>query len=263
MRFYKEIRLFALAFIILMLVGATRLVIRGQEEKNSQSGSKADITEEQVPVAIYDDVIARANSSAVNDENKQKTELRMLRNGRYDKSYTVEEFPPYITVTPRSANWVADVPSIPVTQCNVALIGEVSDARAFLSNDRTGIYSEFTITAEKILKSDVDINQGQSVIAERAGGSVRFPSGNIQRIYVFRGQRMPSLHNRYLFFLKRNETEETYTLLTGYAIQDGKISSLDNIQPYLSYTNSNEDYFLSLVKNLIAGAKANDATFVR
>jgi hypothetical protein len=240
------------------------LPANGEAREPSQNRRKivppiSDVQEQpeqdQAPIASYDtESVKNATSDlrVVAEENKE----RAAKNKKYDKSYIVEESLPGLTVTPRSAHWTADVPLIPVAQSSIVMIGQVVNAEAFLSNDKTGIYSEFTFSVDEILKNDVlnPISPGQVVIAERAGGSVKFPSGVIQRIYALRGQRMPTIGHRYVVFLKRNETTDDFSLLTGYELQEGKVIALDNIDPYKRYTGSDGNDLLNLVRDNVKQA---------
>ncbi len=155
-----------------------------------------------------------------------------------------------LEVKPKSAHWANAVPDIPVSESDVILIGHIADAHAYLSNDKTGVYSEFKIDVESVLKND-KLQTLYEIVADRSGGSVRFPSGKVQRVYVFRGQRMPQLGNRYVFFLKRNALEHDVTIITGYELRKGKILALDNLPPYNSNNNSNEIDFLQLLRSKI------------
>ena len=85
------------------------------------------------------------------------------------------------------------------------IIGTVTDRKAFLSNDKTAVYSEFTVQVEQVLKGQADnLLMPQNTIAvQSSGGAIRFPSGKIlRRGNIF--ERMPLLNKQYLFFLKEN-----------------------------------------------------------
>ena len=146
-----------------------------------------------------------------------------------------------IVVSPRSSHWTANVPAIPTSQSDVVVVGEIVKAEAYLSDDKTGVYSEFTIKISEVLKIDgqAGINSN-TIVAERAGGNVRFPSGQVQRIHVLYGQRMPEAGQRYLLFLKFTEGKQDLTILTGYKLQDSHVSALDSTTPYTGYDGAGE-----------------------
>ncbi|MCA1616950.1 MAG: hypothetical protein LC800_23285 [Acidobacteria bacterium] len=67
-------------------------------------------------------------------------------------------------------DWEVRVPVIPAAQSDVVLVGEVLDASAFVSNDQNGVYSEFSVKVEKVIK-----NAGQPVQKARGRGAVFVP----------------------------------------------------------------------------------------
>jgi hypothetical protein len=112
------------------------------------------------------------------------------------------------------------------------LIGEVAEARAFLSNDKSGVYSEFVIRVNEILKITPPSHAviGESITAERLGGRVKFRSGKVLPVQVM-GQGMPRVGGRYVLFLKRTAEEKSYQLLTAYELDAGRVSALDGAKP--------------------------------
>jgi hypothetical protein len=103
--------------------------------------------------------------------------------------------------------------------------GEVKDANAFLSDDGTGVYSEFTISVSDVIKSPAPVQKHDVITAERFGGRVRFPSGELVR-YRIVGHGSPSKGGKYLFFLKQMADGE-YRILTAYEMRGNKIVALD------------------------------------
>jgi hypothetical protein len=105
--------------------------------------------------------------------------------------------------------------------------GQVIHAEAFLSNDRTGVYSEFSVQATSVLKNSTGqpINLNGTVVVERLGGKVKYKSGRVIR-YRIEGQGSPIRGQLYLFFLRRTD-QASYHLLTAYHIQGQTVSALD------------------------------------
>jgi hypothetical protein len=69
-------------------------------------------------------------------------------------------------------------PAFPIGQSDAIVIAEVEGARAYLSQDKTSVYSEFTVLIEEVLKnaSALSVVPGNTVTTERAGGRVRLAS---------------------------------------------------------------------------------------
>src|ERR1051326_8434383 len=141
--------------------------------------------------------------------------------------------------------------ALPVSQSDAVVIGFLSDARAFLSHDKSTIFSEFTVSVEDVLKDYPfsALRIGDSITTLRGGGGVRFPSGKIIRQGMW-GRPLPKQGRRYLFFLKYNNDEgNDYLILTAYELTAGKVSALDGIAgtwdpryfPYRKYDGAEED----------------------
>lgn len=126
--------------------------------------------------------------------------------------------------------------SLPVAQSNAIVVGEVVAIRAFLSEDKTNVYSEFVMQVEEVIKNDETepVAIGEQVIAERLGGRIRFPQGEIAT-YIVSGQFMPEEGQKYVFFLGYNRKESgprkphemKRHLLTGYELSEGRVLPLD------------------------------------
>lgn len=125
------------------------------------------------------------------------------------------------------------LPALPVAKSSVVLLGEILNATAHLSEDRTTIYSEFEVRIETLFKnsSKRDLTVGNSVEVERLGGRVRLPSGKIV-VTAVDNQDMPRVGKRYLIFLTNDfpgarHSDEDFNILTAYEIRAGKVFPLD------------------------------------
>jgi hypothetical protein len=174
-----------------------------------------------------------------------------------------------------SSHWAQGLTAIPVSQSDLVLIGEVIDAQAYLSEDKTGVYSEFKIRVGEVMKNDNtgSLYPGATITADRPGGGVRFPSGHVNK-FKFSGQGMPYLNRQYLFFLKRSD--QTFSIITGYELRGERIFSLDGSNgtageklPFDEYNDTEAQPFLKAVREAITqavqtssgeGIKANDTT---
>lgn len=118
--------------------------------------------------------------------------------------------------------------AFPVGQSDAVVIGEVKDAHAYLSQDKTSVYSEFTLRIEEVLKSASSsaITPDSTIAAERGGGRVRLASGK-EILRGFIGKPMPCVGRRYVFFLKGHEEAQSFSIITGYELRSGQVSPLD------------------------------------
>ncbi|MEK6279920.1 MAG: hypothetical protein AABN95_06160 [Acidobacteriota bacterium] len=193
------------------------------------------------------------------EQNSSELAKQRKKGSRYDRknSQPIEESS---NVTSRQLNnhWSEGMSAIPITDSDVVLIGGVLSAKANLSNDKSGVYSEFGIQVEELLKSEQSIQSGDTIPVERYGGAVRFRSGYIQR-YEVSGHGMPQLGQRYLFFLKRLDNEPSFKIITAYALLRPTIMPLDGSiveagsqeYPFDKYQGLETSTFLQLVKATI------------
>lgn len=243
----KKILLVIIAFATV----ATTLVVF-----STRSGSvlavQDDPDQDQQPVAEY---AADNNANAV----------RRAKGSRYDKrgGEPIRELPAGLNASPVHAHFWVGLPPLPAAQSDLVVLGEVVEAQAYLSNDKTGVYSEFTIRAEEVLQNNTGLSLAPAglIVAERRGGAVRFPSGRIQHYKTHR-QGMPQNGRRYLFFLKQNAQAQDFSIVTGYELRAGRVIPLDGEDvkdkraelPFAKYRGAAESTFLSAVHEAIAQA---------
>ena len=155
---------------------------------------------------------------------------RNARGKRHDGSLRVGEPHPEAGAKGILDSWMQKVQALPTVISDAIIIGEISDAQAYLSPDKTGIYSEYTARVEQVVKqyAKAPISVNGVVDSQREGGRVRFPSGRVQS-YITHYQGVPVVGRRYVLFLKRNKDSETFSLITGYELRDGRIYPLDGV----------------------------------
>jgi hypothetical protein len=247
--------------ILLVVVVATLIIVLRTSPRGHGSASaqlpvrgRVEVDKEQWPMTDY---------NAPEPGDPVKRDKRRTRNARHDKEGTVhepEKMPGISYETTLYSDWEVGLPALPAYRSDAVVIGEVLEAGAYLSNDKTGVYSEFTIKVSDILKNDSShLTQGSSLVAERLGGRVRFPSGEILPVQIV-GQGMPRAGFRYVFFLKRVDQGQAYDILTAYELRAGKVSPLDGAKTrggghpweFDKYENWDEGKFIDAVRAEIA-----------
>lgn len=115
-------------------------------------------------------------------------------------------------------------PGLPVEHSPVIVIGDVLQSEAHLSEDKTGVYSEFTIRLVEVIKASSSLAASEMIV-ERLGGYVHYPDGR-KLLYRVGLGGMPRVGARYLFFLKPT-AELDYSILTAYEFGDKGVVALD------------------------------------
>ena len=160
-----------------------------------------------------------------------------------------------------TTDWDVRLPALPVERSAAIVIGTVRSAHAYVTPDKTGIYSEFEVAIDALIKNDPKsmIDADSTITVERNGGRARMPSGRIVISWVSH-QNMPRVGGRYLLFLTHdfqtpNDTGKDFYILTGYELRDGQVGLLDDTQPghpITHYNGATETALLSDLFNAVA-----------
>jgi hypothetical protein len=158
------------------------------------------------------------------------------------------------------SDWDSRLPALPVVKSAAIAVGQITQARGYLSEDQTDVYSEFTIRVDEVLKNENQNTNsvGEILVAERKGGRVRLPSGKIA-VSLVNHQDMPRVGSRYVLFLTHNfplgGQIEDYYLLTGYELRGGHVFPLDNVppgHPIAAYNGVDEMLFMADLRVAVA-----------
>jgi hypothetical protein len=158
------------------------------------------------------------------------------------------------TLTLSFLNISGELEALPVASSNAVLIGTVKDAKAFVSQDHTYVYSDFTIAIDTIIKPDSGraLTLNEQIVASRTGGSVRFPSGHITH-FMIHGQGLPEVGSRYVLFLwKPHPQINEYQIDRAYQIKNGRIQSLDDGKPFSGFDDMDVLAFLGQLETAVA-----------
>jgi hypothetical protein len=218
-----------LIILIVILFGLGGLLLSNIRPVNTQSSDKVNNAKQEKDKSDDDFPLVSLDTSDTSRRVKIIDEKRKKRNEKYDKSGWVQKkVRDSVTEVRRIDDWQTSLPALPVKISDAVVVGTVNSSEAFLSNDETGVYSEFTILIDSLVKDNqsASLESDTNIIIQRAGGRVIYPTGKILR-YSIHGQGMPRLNGRYVFFLAYNQPTQTYRILTAYEIANGKIIALD------------------------------------
>ena len=238
-------RVFAIAYRLFLLLIAAIVIVPGnsQDQKPQRQSHPRKVDENRFPIADY---------TAAGPSDPKERSKRQEKGKKYDKSEW--RIYPETTSSMARVDYVnPNMPALPVTESTAVIVGQVTDAKAYLSNDKTGVYSAFTIQVNEVLKnsSKVPLSTSSIIEVERDGGRVRFPDGRTL-IYTISSQDMPLVGLRYVLFLTNPPGLSDFQILTGYELREGKVYPLDDLPNLYRYENADELSFLAELRNRIA-----------
>ncbi len=241
----------AVALFLGFFIGlaAIQMVRTGAATSLQEKPIKAASDEYLGPIVDYD-----LDFQAATLANPKERELREARGRRYNKRAPepLGELPPNWVGYATGTDWVLGVPALPLAQSDAVIVGDVSASEAHLSNDRTAVYSEFSIRIDEVLKNHLDgsLKVGEVTVGEREGGVVRFQGSRLFEYTVYH-QGMPRPNRTYLFFLSGNKQGGDYVIVTAYELRRGQVIPLDDSPAFASYNGYDEHEFLTKVRREI------------
>ena len=234
-------------FLLVTLIVGVSLGLTALSGKSQNSSARQEETiksrnETKMPIAVF--------SASLPADSTARAQ-RLARSGRFDKRFTVpfDETDPDTTGRNIISEWYLYIAALPTAESDVVVLGEVISAKGYLSNDRTGAYSEFAIRVDEIFKGDNRLS-GNSITAAREGADVQLPSGRIIR-YEIVYQGMPRIGQQYVFFLKYNEQGNDYSILTGYELRNNLVFPLDEADHFAAYKKLDKEAFFNAVREAL------------
>ena len=220
----------------------------------------------ELPVVEFDKEIRKSRSAERKDKDsayviKIPEVTKEVEPGLVERLFKISELPDGGEVLPTTEHFGIGLPALPIENSAVILIGKVTSSSAHITEDRTGIYSEFSVGALEVLKQHLaNIRVGQNIEVARYGGAVKFPSGKIQK-YTVDGQAMPQVGQTYLLFLRIRK--DRVEIVTGYDLSQNRVRPLDGEDktgtfvdsPFARYRNVFTSEFLREVRIAVAEAK--------
>lgn len=189
---------------------------------------------------------------ALESSDIEQRARRKSKSRRYNNSSLVsKEAPGYITETAFDSRWHEKIPALPITESDTIVIGNVLSAEAHLSEDKTGVYSEFNLQIDEVVKSNGGLASGNAISIDRTGGLIRYPNRH-KILYRIIGMNMPAPNKRYLVFLNSTEQSENYRILTAYELTENGVSALDTPKQFAVYNGMSEPAFLEIVRASVA-----------
>jgi len=229
--------------LVAILVFITAWISVGTLSTQSQQGTGKSLPHTTPDQAKYP--VADLNTPEIRDADERND--RTLKNSRYDKYAMVLLSPgPYDTFV-RISDGEPHPEAIPLKESRLVAIGNVLDSKASVSNDKSGVYSEYSLQIQSILKNDnaKERRVGETISFDRSGGFVRYPNGQ-KILYLNDWQDLPEINGRYVVFLdnKGNGKSPNYRLITAYKLQDEQVIPLDRTEIFAKFRGMTEKDFV-------------------
>jgi hypothetical protein len=245
--------LLTLSIAVAIAISITGLRAQSSATLKNEQLNDLKVKEDKLPIVSFD----TPEPSNANDKAR-----RIARGKRFDGRLIVAEPHPKAGAKGILDSWMQSLPGLPVAASDAIVIGDITSAQAYLSPDKTGVYTEYTVRVDEVLKqsSAAPIVIGGFVDAQREGGRVRFPSGRVQS-YITHYQGVPVTGRTHVLFLKRNEAADVFIILTGYEQSDGHVYPLDGVDlsqgatelpQFAAYKGVNEVTFSRALRSALA-----------
>lgn len=215
-----------------------------KQKPSPTNAQPAAFDENRIPIADFStpepsDAVERAKLRA-RTQKHNKSDWAIIPEGASDTTVKVDFVNP-------------NLPAFPFGQSNAVIVGKIRNARAYLSEDKTGIFSTFEISIEEILKnsSQAPLSIGSLIEGEREGGRVRFPSGRLH-LYLIKEQNMPRLNCRYVLFLKGGDSGPIFEIITAYELSGDRVHALDDLVQPRRYEDAEVVTFLSELRSKVS-----------
>ncbi|MBC7929364.1 MAG: hypothetical protein H7Z38_02255 [Rubrivivax sp.] len=258
---YKK-ALFLLFAALAVAAAMVTVGSRGQNQQKKVSPALEKAKEDFYTVTDYD---------APESADAQKREMKRARAKHYNLKPQKGVDPKQFMITEKRESTFGgppshapDEPALPAAQSDAVVIGEVTDAQAYLSEDKVSVLSEFEVRVSDILKNNASapFSVGDVIDTVRGGGAVRFPSGKVIRRGM-EGKPHPRIGRQYVLFLKFTDAQSRdYIIITAYELRNGRVFPLDGlnlsgtVEPayaaYQKYAGSDEVSFMKDVWEAIA-----------
>jgi len=213
------------------------------EKRGPQKDPKTSFEEfkKNFPKVDYD----APEPSDPTERTRRHNKSKHYDNGRISKTPTHYSFG-------FNNHWDIGLPALPITQDSVIVVASTLSRGAFLSNDKTGVYTELSAKIEQVLKGTSSaVNEGAVIDISRIGGVVGYSTGE-ESLFSIDGQNMPTAGKRYLFFLKPITDSQDFTIVTGYELSPSGVTALDSPDQFKEFNGMDEATFLLKVRSAIA-----------
>lgn len=250
-------KMWVLFFVVVIATLATSIIsfqTQGQDKPNLTNQNQKDSSERERQKKEFDSQFPTAQYDAPEEIDPEKKAKRKLKNKRYDNrpGLVSDELPVVEDEEVLFITHFDSIAGLPASESEIVIIGEVLDAQAFVSNNKKGVYSEFTVRVDEILKNNsINVAKGSLISIDREGGFVEYKNGK-RRLSKIGGYVMPRVGRQYVLFLKNPDESPNYEIITGYELKVDGVVNLNGSEQFRTYAGMDEAAFIKAVREVIA-----------
>ena len=239
-------------FVCVLVAVTLSVTVRKNPSTSAQSGQQRVRTLRQLS---HDEAVARYPVAEF--EEREPTDLaqraalkeRRLRNNEHTFSEP--------SVDDGAIGWFPesnfDFPALPINESDVIVIGQVLSAKAHRSENKRGIFSEFEVRIDEVLKGrDPRVTEQMLIIVERTGGFLKYPNGR-KVLFFIDGFGMPEVGTRNVLFLKA--AGSGFQVVTIYELNSEGVLPLDRGNKFQRFQGESEAIFVKTLRDSIANAR--------
>ena len=238
----------------LCLIGILLVMTFNSQSQNVGRPKSLEIDFKNFPIASFDEPAPTES---------QARDARKIKNKKFnsDAKAISESSTQIFTVM----DWDVGLPALPIDRSSAVVIGRVIEAKAYLSEDKTAIYSEFKVQIDSVLKNDdrCPLHPENSLIVGREGGRVRLPSGKVVVSWI-NHQNMPTVGGQYVLFLthelpRGGDGGNDFYIVTAYELANGIVVPMDDVpsgHPIAAIKGKSESSFLNDLLSVLGSSKS-------
>lgn len=141
-----------------------------------------------------------------------------------------------------------DFPALPVTESDAIVLGYVASAKAHRSENKQGIFSEFEVRVDEVLKGEDLVTKSNMIVVERTGGFLKYPNGR-KVLFFIMGYGMPQVGTRNVFFLK--SINSGLRIVTVYELTPDGVLPIDQSKQFSRFQGEKEEAFLATLRDIL------------
>jgi hypothetical protein len=208
---------------VFALVAASVLVIAVRSNSRQEQAQKSTPAPERPTALVEKNERNRMESAAYTDDTLVKYQgdagRLTLESKRLDQDVTrqVQDSCTVLSMFP-------EPPAVALLKKSIlAIRGHIISKQAFLTDNESGVFTEYEVSVTEVIKSKAPIRPSDSIFVTRPGGSVRYGAHILSEAHSRYGSLEPG--SDVLLFLDNGVTPGTYTLYQAILVNGQELTT--------------------------------------